>query len=833
MNTKNRLCLPALAMHGLVMFPKMVLHFDVGNEKSVAALRAAAEREDRQIFLVALNEEIPEDEFSLSELSERGEVPYTYKIGVIAEVRQILRTPENNTRVLVEGLRRARLIEVESLSPFMEATVSPLKGVAARICENERLAFMRTLVDAFKRYCAYTPRMPDELYQAVLNETDLEKVFEAMVFNLYLKPADRQRLLELNSLKQRAESLLGILEAEIGVMEIEHGIHEAVRESMEKNHREYYLREQMRVIARQLGEKDDPLEEYNSYVEDIEAIGFADDIEEKLINEADKLLKYTGSSSEIGTTREYLDTILDLPWNEMSKENTNVAKSQKQLDRDHYGLTKVKERITELFAVRVLNPDVRGQIICLEGPPGVGKTSVGKSIAKALSRKYARISLGGVRDEAEIRGHRKTYIGSMPGRIVEAIRQAKSMNPVILLDEIDKLCADYKGDPSAALLEVLDGEQNTAFVDHYLEIPMDLSKVLFIATANNADEIPPALLDRMDVIELGSYTRIEKFNIAKKHLIPKQLKKHGIAASKMRISNDGIYTLIDHYTREAGVRKLERRIAALCRKAAKQIVTAECEENKVLPKLVFTSENIESYLGVKKYNPEFISKADEVGIVNGLAWTSAGGVVMPLEVAVMEGSGKVEITGSLGDVMTESTKLAVSLVRTLAARYDIDATFYKDKDLHIHAPEGAVPKDGPSAGVAMITALVSALARNPIPVCRDVAMTGEITLHGKVLAIGGLKEKAMAAYKAGVKTVVIPKDNKADISELDEEVRTALRFVIADRIETVLETALVEPLAPKCAERGDCGDISDLKRKAEKVVRTVKCDIPDILRPLP
>ncbi|MCL1832654.1 MAG: endopeptidase La, partial [Oscillospiraceae bacterium] len=466
-------------------------------------------------------------------------------------------------------------------------------------------------------------------------------------------------------------------------------------------------------------------------------------------------------------------------------------KAEKQLNNDHYGLKDVKERILELFAVRALKPDVKGQIICLAGPPGVGKTSVGKSIAKALGRRFERISLGGVRDEAEIRGHRKTYIGAMPGRIATAIKQAKSMNPVILLDEIDKMSNDCKGDPASAMLEVLDSEQNTAFVDHFLEIPLDLSRVLFVTTANNTDAIPAPLLDRMEVIELSSYTRVEKYNIAKKHLVPKQLKKHGLTASKVKIDKQGLYTLIDAYTKEAGVRKLERKIAALCRKAAKEIVQGgDIDTAKVVK---FNSLNLPDYLGVKRYLPEQISAAHEVGVVNGLAWTSVGGVLMPLETVVLEGTGKIEITGSLGEVMTESSKIAVSLVRAFAEKYADFAdnkTFHKDKDLHIHAPEGAVPKNGPSAGVAMVTAIVSALTG--IAIRRDVAMTGEITLHGKVLAIGGLKEKSMAAYKAGVKTVLIPKENEPDLSEVDEAVRAAIRFVPVERIEEVLEVALVQ-----------------------------------------
>jgi ATP-dependent Lon protease len=786
--SKNYCSMPALPMRGLVIFPKMILHFDVGREKSVDALKAAASS-GRKIFLVT--QEDPN--YNSEEVNDS----VIYKVGVIAEVRQLLKTPENTTRVLVEGLHKAKLISIDSQEPYLQVTVSPIRQTASRLSDSEKAALLRMLMETFKRYCSLAPKMPNELYQSILTEKNLERLFDSIVFNIFLKPEDKQELLELSSTKRRIEALLSILENEIGIMELEIDIHEQVRDNMEKNQREYYLREQMRVLSRQLGDRDDPQEEFYDYLDEIECIGFDADTEEKLISEAEKLLKYSSHSQESGTVRAYLDTVLEMPWNKFTKEKIDISKAQKQLDRDHYGLKDVKERITELFAVRALKPDVKGQIICLAGPPGVGKTSVGKSIAKALGRKYARISLGGVRDEAEIRGHRKTYIGAMPGRIVNAIKQAKSMNPVILLDEIDKMSNDYKGDPSSAMLEVLDVEQNKEFVDHYLEIPLDLSRVLFITTANNTDNIPAPLLDRMEVIELSSYTRVEKFNIAKKHLVPKQLKKHGLTASRMSINQGGLYTLIDSYTKEAGVRKLERKIAALCRKAAKEIVGNAAHGvalNEITTKISFTSDNLEKYLGVKKYLPDAIGKLDEVGVVNGLAWTSVGGVLLPLETAVMEGTGKIEITGSLGEVMKESSKIAVSLVRTLAERYGINPSFYKDKDLHIHAPEGAVPKNGPSAGVAMVTALVSALSG--IPVKRDVAMTGEITLTGKVLAIGGLKEKSMAAYKSGVKTVLIPKENQPDIAELDETVRENLQFIIAENIETVLETALTKKIKP-------------------------------------
>ncbi|MCL2085971.1 MAG: endopeptidase La [Oscillospiraceae bacterium] len=782
---KNVEIMPALPMRGLVIFPNMILHFDVGRDKSISALRAAANG-NRKIFLSA-QKDLGSPEPLLEEI---------YQIGVIAEVRQILKTPDNTTRVLVEGLSKAKLLSYEMTEPYLECAVLPIPLSKTVINQSEETALSRMLIKSFRNYSQYTPKMPPELYENIIAEKSLDKMFDLIVFNIYLKVSDKQKLLEISSKKKKIETLIAILDNEIDILQLELEIHGEVRETIEKNNREYYMREQMRAISKQLLGSDEPHEEVMYYIEEIESIGFAEDIEEKLIKEAERLLKLSPHSAETGVIHGYLDTVLDMPWNVYTKDKTDLTKAERQLHKDHYGLKKVKERILELIAVRALKPDIKGQIICLVGPPGVGKTSIGKSVAKALGKGYTRISLGGVRDEADIRGHRKTYIGAMPGRIAVAVKQAKSMNPVILLDEIDKMSNDHKGDPSSAMLEVLDSEQNNAFVDHFLEIPLDLSRVMFITTANTTDTIPPALLDRMEVIELGSYTREEKFNIARKHLIPKQLKKHGEKASQLKINDGALYSVIDYYTREAGVRKLEQRIGKICRKAAKQLVSGE-------KKVSVTASNLKEYLGVKKYNPEYISEQDEVGIVNGLAWTAVGGVVMPLEVALMEGKGEVEVTGSLGDVMVESTKIATSLVRTLAAKYGIDPDFYKSKDIHIHAPEGAVPKNGPSAGIAMVTALISALAG--IATRRDVAMTGEVTLHGKVLPIGGLKEKSMAAYKAKIKTVIIPKENEPEIEELEEVVKENVKFIVAENIATVLDNTLVKT------------NITPFKRESEKV----------------
>lgn len=767
--------LPIITLRGLVIFPKMILHFDVARDHSLKALENALNG-DRKILLVT-----QKDDISNSPLPSD-----LYSVGVVAEIRQTLKSPDESTRVLVEGLYRAKISDIEVVDGYFICSAKEIKDRPSQcVPSNEETAYLRTLKEMYSDYCGYIPRVSKEIFNSAMAETSLSRMMDIVIFNVSLKTEDKQTLLETTSEKQRLLLLLKMLEDEINILKLETQINEEVYEEMEKSQRDYYLREQMKVISRQLGEEDGR-EEAFEYFKMIAALDLPDESRTKLEKEAGKLEKFSPQSQDYGLIKTYLDTVLEIPWNTRTKDSVSLEKAEKQLDKDHYGLKKVKQRILENIAVRALKPDIKGQIICLVGPPGVGKTSVGRSIAKALNRKYARISLGGVGDEAEIRGHRKTYIGAMPGRIIKALIDAGSMNPVIVLDEIDKLCSDYKGDPSSALLEVLDPEQNFAFVDHYIEVPADLSDTLFITTANTLDPIPAPLLDRMEIIELPSYTREEKFNIAKKHLIPKQLKKHGEKASQVKIANDAVYTLIDSYTKEAGVRKLEQKIADLCRKAAREIVDGK-------EKVVFTAANITNYLGVKKYLPENISAQDEVGVVTGLAWTAAGGVTMPLEVLVMNGTGKTELTGSLGEVMTESGRIAVSLVRNLADKYGIDPEFYKNKDLHIHAPEGAVPKDGPSAGVTMTTALVSALSG--IAVKHEVAMTGEITLHGNVLPIGGLREKAMAAYKAGIKTVIIPGSNQADLEEVDDIVKKNINFIPVKNIEAVLDNALLKPNA--------------------------------------
>ncbi len=769
-NTDNGNIFYTVAMRGLVAFPKMVMHFDVAREKSVNAVERAL-KENGKLFLVAQHETYV-DNPKASDL---------YKVGVVAEIRQVLKLPDNIMKVLVEGVYKANLVHLSDEGDVLKAEVKRIPTYSrARYDEVEAEALMRSVKDIFERYASFFPRMPKELLASVMAQESPVKLFEAVTFNCNLNYRDKQTLLEESNIINKLSVLFACLSSEVEILELESLINEQTKNSIEKGQKEYFLREQMRVIQEQLGENDG--DEAFNYINDIMSLKTDEKSREKLLKEADKLTKLPPSSQEAFVIKNYLDTVLDLPWGKYTRAKLSIDKAEAVLEKDHYGLKKVKERILEFLAVHTLNPEIKGQIICLAGPPGVGKTSIAKSIARAMGRKYARVSLGGVRDEADIRGHRKTYVGAMPGRIITALQQAGSANPLILFDEIDKMCSDIKGDPSSAMLEVLDSEQNNAFRDHFIEIPFDLSKAVFITTANNISAIPQPLLDRMEIIELPSYTAEEKFHIARNHLIPKQLKEHGLKASQLKIEDGAVRDLIQFYTKEAGVRTLERYIASLCRKAAKKIASGEVK------KVTVKSDSLKELLGVYKYLPDLVSKENQVGVVNGLAWTSVGGVLMPLEVLVLKGSGKIEVTGSLGDVMKESAKLAVSYSRSVVDKYSINPDFYKENDIHIHAPEGAVPKDGPSAGVTMVTALVSALSG--IPVRADVAMTGEITLHGKVLPIGGLREKTMAAYKADIRTVVIPAANKPDLEEVDDVVKEKIKFVYAENISDVLGTAL-------------------------------------------
>lgn len=770
-SSKNTMLLPCVAMRDIMLFPNMVMHFDVARERSVKALKMAISG-DGKIFLTAqkdVNVNVPDFDD-------------VYDIGVIADIKQIVKGAEGVSRVLVEGLYKARLLRLEeSDEGFLEAEVKRLPNYSKEKFEEAEVeALCREVKRAFEEYASVVPRMPNELYGAVLGCSSPRTIFETAAFNISLALDDKQAMLECSTVGEKLVALLTSLTKEIEVIAIEKEIHAKVNEQIDKGQRDYYLREQMRVLSRELGE-DDEETDTDEYLKKISALEVSDEVKEKLTTEAKRLSKMSSSSQEAVVIRTYLDTCLELPWNKTTKDNLDIKKAAKILDRDHFGMKKVKERILETLSVKALSPEVKGQILCLYGPPGVGKTSIGKSVAEALGRNYVRVSLGGVKDESDIRGHRKTYVGAMPGRIINAMKLAKSKNPLVLLDEIDKMSNDFRGDPSSAMLEVLDSEQNKEFRDHYVEMPFDLSDVMFITTANNLDTIQQPLLDRMEVIELSSYTREEKFNIAKRHLIPKQLEKNGLKKSQMKINDDAIYSLIDSYTKEAGVRKLERTISSLCRKAAREIL-----ENEV-KKVTFRASNLEKYLGSKKYKPDVFLDKTEIGCVNGLAWTSVGGVIMPLEVLVLDGKGKVELTGSLGDVMKESARIAVSYARSVADKYGINADFFEKKDIHIHAPEGAVPKDGPSAGVTLATALVSALSG--IPVRSDVAMTGEITLRGKVLAIGGLREKTMAAFKAGIKTVVVPEANRGDMDEVEDVVKENISFVFAKTISDVLDVA--------------------------------------------
>ncbi len=798
-DTKEIRVLPVLALRGLVLFPGMMLHFDVGRPKSVAALNQAVAA-DQTIFLTA-QQDIREDDPAPQGL---------YQIGCLARVRQVLKLPGETLRVLVEGLQRAVCLEMLRTEPGMLGQIAPCKQMPVRTSASYQEALLRHARSLFEQYAALAPKLPPDVSVAVLSAEDPGQLADYLAANLAIPMEDKQAVLEELHPVRRLEKLVQVLTKECEVLALDMEIAEKVKGQMEDNQRDYYLREQLKAVSEELNDGDNPAEEAEVYKEKINALKAPDEIKEKLCKEADKLARMPMGSHEATVVRGYLDTCLELPWGVYTKDKIDIEKARKQLDKDHYGLEKVKERILEQLSVFALKPDITGQIICLVGPPGVGKTSIAKSIAACMGRKYARLSLGGVSDEAEIRGHRKTYIGAMPGRIINAIRQAGSSNPLLLLDEVDKLGRDYRGDPSAALLEALDAEQNYAFRDHYIELPFDLSRVLFLTTANTLDTIPGPLLDRMEVIELPSYTREDKFQIARRHLVKKQLEKHGLTAASCRIADSTLYSLIDNYTREAGVRKLERAIASLCRKAAKRLASGE-------KKVSIKASDLKELLGPAKYRPEQILREDQVGVINGLAWTSVGGELMQLEVAALEGTGKVSLTGSLGDVMKESAQTAVSYVRSKASSLGIPADFYKNKDIHVHATEAAVPKDGPSAGVTITTALVSALTG--IPVRRDVAMTGEVTLRGRVLAIGGLKEKSMAAYRAGVKTVFIPAENEPDLAELDQKVKEHICFVPVEDVGTVIRKALVTP--PKPLPPAGCTPTPPLDKPAEPAAKGI------------
>lgn len=799
--------LPAIALRGLVVFPSNVIHFEVGRSKSIAAIEWAMTN-GNSVFLVT-QKDMEVDSPGIDDL-------YTY--GVVAEVKQLLRVSDELVKVIVEGKYRAKLITLESSGRFLlagtkSAPMRPLKAQDAPKAE----ALLRSIKDAFEKFLSLNPRLPKDVIYNIITNDSAQFLSEYIPANLLFKYTDKQDILNTSSLIERLEKLLELIQKENKILSIERDINEKVSEQMDKNQRDYYLREQMRAIAGELDESDDTRDEAEKYKERILELKLSEEAQDKLLKEADRLQRMQGTSQEAAVIRTYLDTCLELPWNTTTVDNLDINKAEALLNRDHYGMKKVKERILELLSVRKLAPDVKSQIICLVGPPGVGKTSIAQSIAACLGRKYARMSLGGVRDEAEIRGHRRTYIGAMPGKIISAINTAKSRNPLLLLDEIDKLASDFRGDPAAALLEALDPEQNKTFKDHYLDVPFDLSDVLFITTANDLGTIPRPLLDRMDVIELPSYTRVEKFNIAKKHLLPKQLKKNGLKG-KVKLTDTAIYGLIDGYTQEAGVRSLERTITEVLRKCAKSIAAGDKE------RVTVGAQSLEKLLGPKRIKPPFFNKANAIGIANGLAWTSVGGEILPIEVQIVEnGTGKLELTGSLGEVMKESAKLAITYAKTRADEFGYDISIFKNADIHIHAPEGAIPKDGPSAGITLSTALISCLSKRPVE-C-NTAMTGEITLHGDVLPIGGLKEKSMAAYREGMDKVLIPKDNLPDLYDIDEEVKKNLTFVPVSTLDEALAISLVPE--PKQAKTSAGGRGTKKKTtKAQPIPKTTPAHLP-------
>ncbi|MCD6435347.1 MAG: endopeptidase La [Clostridiales bacterium] len=764
--------LPLIPLRGLSVFPFMVLHFDVGRDKSVNALEEAMLR-DQHIFLTT-QKDIDVD------LPARDDF---YQVGTVSKIKQMLKLPGDSIRVLVEGLYRAEITSLTTTEPFFEVDVvihhdSEYKN------DIETEAIMRIVLRTFEKYVSISSKISPEVILSVSAIDEPGRFADMISSQLALKTEEKQKIIEAYIPKDRLEIIHEILIKEIEILEVEKQINDKVRTHINKMQKEYYLREQLKIIKKELGEENDLDDEIDNINKKLKKIKLPKKINEKLKKEIDRLSKMSSSSAEGNVIRTYVNWMLELPWNRQTKDTLDLKKARKILDEDHYGLKLVKERVLEYLAVRQLTKSMKGPILCLVGPPGVGKTSVAKSIARSLNRKFVRMSLGGVRDEAEIRGHRRTYIGAIPGRIINGIKEAGTKNPLFLLDEIDKLNGDFRGDPASALLEVLDPEQNKEFTDHYLEVPFDLSKVMFITTANSLSTIPRPLLDRMEVIEVSGYTEDEKVNIAEKYLITKQLKQHGLSSDNISISEDALRSVINHYTRESGVRELERKIAAISRKAAAKIV-----EEK-LTNLRVTKRNLYKYLGVERYKYDEIYKENQVGVVTGLAWTSVGGVTLSVEVTPMKGTGKLVLTGQLGDVMKESAKAGLSYIRSVAERYGIEEDFHENYDIHIHIPEGAIPKDGPSAGITMATAVVSALTKRPID--RYVAMTGEITLRGRVLPIGGLKEKSLAAKRAGIKKILIPFDNIKDLEDIPSSVKKAIEFIPVKTMDEVLDNVLVD-----------------------------------------
>lgn len=765
--------IPLIPLRGLSIFPYMVVHFDVGRDKSINALEEAMVN-DSLIFLTSQKEaniDMPSpDDF--------------YHIGTVCKIKQLLKLPGDNIRVLVEGINRARITKIIMEEPYFETEIEELIYDEEIIKDKKTEALMRMIIESFEEYIGIGNRVSAEALLSVSEINEPGRLADVIASYMFLTLENKQKILEALHPYKRLETLQIILKEEIEILKLEEKISQRVKKQISKVQKEYYLKEQLKAIQYELGEDDELLEEVDNYKNKIESIKMPDEVKDKALKEVDRLLKLSPSSAETGVIRSYLDWIVDLPWDKETKDRVDIKKSREILDVDHFGLEDVKERILEYLAVRKLAKGIKGPIICLVGPPGVGKTSIAKSIAKSLNRKFVRMSLGGVRDEAEIRGHRRTYVGAIPGRVISSIRKVGSRNPVFLFDEIDKLSSDFRGDPASALLEVLDPEQNNTFTDHFLEAPFDLSKVMFITTANTTASIPAPLLDRMEVIKISGYTEEEKLEIAIRYLLPKQIKEHGLKKESVHISENTIRDIINNYTRESGVRNLERNIANLCRKAAKRIVEDRIKVVRI------NSGNLDKYLGIPRYRHEKAQEENQIGIATGLAWTTVGGETLSIEVTPMPGTGKLQLTGQLGDVMKESAMAGISYIRSRASEFKIDENFYKEKDIHIHVPEGAIPKDGPSAGITIATAVISALT--DIPVSRNVAMTGEITLRGRVLPIGGVKEKVLAANRAGITKVLLPIENKKDAEEIPDKVRRKMEFVFVKTMDEVLSHALVK-----------------------------------------
>ena len=773
MNTEERITMPCIPLRGLLVFPNTILHFDVGREKSIKALEAAMNK-DKILFVSSQKDEnilIPtKDDY--------------YNVGTVIKIKQMLKIQGDTVRVLVEGLYRASIREVVSEEPYITVDIDKIESVNYPADDPQTQARIRVMLNNFEEYKGLKPNLKTDLYDLSMIIDDADILTDTIAIQLDIDVEKKQKILESADVRERMTILSGFLFEENQILDLEHKLSRQVEENVKQNQKEYYLREQMKAIQSELGFGEDAAGEADEWLQKLKELKLDAKIEEKVSKEIDKFTKMAPSSAESGVIRNYVETIVSLPWNKSSKTISDINKAERILNEDHYGLEKVKERILESLAVRNITSKGDAPILCLVGPPGVGKTSIAKSIARATGREFVRMALGGVRDEAEIRGHRRTYIGAIPGRVINAIKDAGTNNPVFLFDEVDKIGSDFKGDPASALLEVLDPEQNKEFTDHFLEVPFDLSKVMFITTANTTESIPRPLLDRMEVIEISGYTEEEKVKIAQKYLVPKQMKSHGLKKKNFAISEKALRDLINYYTRESGVRNLEREIGSLCRKVARKIVAKKAQSYRITP------ASLENYLGKHRFRYDVVENESEVGVTTGMAWTQVGGDTLFIETALVPGTGKIELTGQLGDVMQESARTAITYIRSIASEYDIEEDFYKKYDLHVHVPEGAVPKDGPSAGVTMFTSVMSALTG--IPVKKDVAMTGEITLRGKVLPVGGIKEKVLAAHRAGIKTILLPADNKADIDDIPQTVRKQLNFILLEKAKEALKYALAE-----------------------------------------